>query len=248
MVDRDKIITYTEELLKVEDFSDSCHNGLQIFGKNEINKIITGVSLSQKLIEAAIKEQADMIMVHHGVFINDIPTPLILKGVWRNRLAMILSHNINLAAWHLPLDAEPKFGNNISMVKMLKLKNPKPLGVGFIAETGNKKKFADLVSKIKKVINPNIHIIGNENIIVNKVAIISGSASKEVITAISAGADVFITGDMRENIFWQAQEMGINLINAGHYATEVFGIKNLGEHLKKVFGIKTKFIDFVCPV
>ena len=115
-----KIVKYCEDYLKVKDFEDYCINGLQVEGAPKVSKIITGVSLSEKLIKEAIKKQAKMIMVHHGIFGSQISKPPSVKGVIRNRLKLLLENNINLCGFHLPLDAHPVIGNNISLSALSK--------------------------------------------------------------------------------------------------------------------------------
>jgi putative NIF3 family GTP cyclohydrolase 1 type 2 len=133
-VKRDKIIAFCDEYLKVKDFEDGCYNGLQVEGRADIKKIVTAVSLSKKLIKEALARQADMIMVHHGYFAKELPSPLRLLGYRRQRLKLLLENDLSLAGYHLPLDAHPLIGNNISLLKMLGVGKPKPLGLGFIGE------------------------------------------------------------------------------------------------------------------
>ncbi|MCD4693907.1 Nif3-like dinuclear metal center hexameric protein [bacterium] len=243
MTNRNKIIKFCEDYLKVKDFEDYCVNGLQVGGDLNVKKIITGVSLSQKLIKKAIEEKAQMIMVHHGMFDNQLGKPPQIKGVLKNRLKLLLENNISLAGFHLPLDAHKTIGNNASICKILGIKNIKPVYVGFIGDLENKvdiNKFLELVKKnIKK--DPYSILAGPKKI--KKVGVISGGASPEYKLAKELGADVYICGDVREEIVRAVEEDEINFINAGHYNTEVFGIRNLGNLVKNKFKIEVKFID-----
>jgi dinuclear metal center YbgI/SA1388 family protein len=245
---RDKIIEYLDKYLKVKDFEDYCNNGLQIEGKENISKIITGVSLSQRLINEAIGKKADMIIVHHGIFLNDVPSPLRLKGLMKNRIKTILENDINLVGYHLPLDAHSIIGNNISLAKLFGVKKCQPIDVGFVGELDRKidfEKFVDLVNQkldVKSFILP----YGKKKI--KRVAIISGGASPEFEIANELGVDVYISGDIRESVVRRIEEVKINFINAGHYNTEKLGIQNLGKLLEKKFKVETEFVDVPCEV
>lgn len=248
MANRNEIIKFCEDYLSVKDFEDYCVNGLQVEGALEIKKIITGVSLSQKLIREAIKEKAQMIMVHHGMFGKQLGNPPQIKGVLKERLKLLLENDISLAGFHLPLDAHKTIGNNASICKLLGVKNIKPFYVGFIGDLEKPtdiNKFLDLVKKsIKK--DPYVILAGPKKI--KKVGVISGGASPEYKIAKELGADVYVCGDIREEIVRAVEEDEINFINAGHYHTEVFGVRNLGNLIKNKFKIEVKFIDIPSDV
>ncbi len=243
MIQTKEIIQFCEEYLKVENFEDGCHNGLQIEGAPKVGKIITGVTLSQKLIETAIKKRAKMILVHHGIFRDALGNPPIVKGVYKNRIKLLLENNINLAAFHLPLDAHPLIGNNISLCRALGIKDVKPMDVGFVGELDEQIKFADFVEVVKEKLEADLTVIPAGTRKVQRIGVISGGSSPEYIQAVEEAADVYICGDLRENIVREVEEVKLNLINAGHYNTEKLGIKNLGELIAKKFGIKHEFID-----
>jgi len=242
-VKRDKIIQFCDEYLKVKDFEDGCFNGLQIEGREDISKIVTGVSLSKALIKKAMEKQADMIMVHHGFFKSDIPAPFRLKGVQKNRVKVLLENDINLAGYHLPLDAHPTIGNNISLAKMLGLVKNKPFSLGFIGELEKEMDFEKFKKKVEEQLCTHSFAIAEGKKKVKKVAIISGSASPHFEEAYLAGADVFLTGDIWEEVVRKVEEVGMNYISAGHYNTEKEGIKNLGNIVAKKFKIEVEFVD-----
>lgn len=242
-MNRDKIVKFCEDYLSVKDFEDHCHNGLQVEGAKEVKKIITGVSFSQKLIEKAIENNAEMIMVHHGIFTGQIGKLPVIKSVLKNRLKSLLKNNINLCGFHLPLDAHPVIGNNISICNMLGIKKVKKFEVGFVGELKTAENFESFVKKVNKKLNTRSYAIGAGPKKVKKVGVISGGASPHVLEAAELGVDTYICGDIREEVVRRVEELGINFINAGHYNSEVFGIKNLGELLAKKFKIKVKFID-----
>jgi dinuclear metal center YbgI/SA1388 family protein len=240
---RDEIIAFCDEYLKVKDFEDKCHNGLQVEGKSEIKKIVTGVSLSRELIQQALDRGADMLLVHHGYFSKGIPSPLQLRGYRKERLKMLLENDLNLAGYHLPLDAHPIIGNNISLCKLLKVTKVKPLYVGFIGELAKpleSEKFCALVDEKLQVRSFSL-AAGKPK--VKRVAVISGGASPEAELAAAAGADAYVTGDIREDLVRTIEELGINFINAGHYNTEKEGIRNLGALVAKKFKVKAEFVD-----
>ena len=140
-VSRNKIIKFCEDYLKVKDFTDYCVNGLQIEGAEKIDKIVVGVSFSKKLIEATVKAEAQMLIVHHGLFGKLINQPPQIKGFVKNRLKLLLENDINLCGFHLPLDAHPIIGNNISLCKLLGVIGTKPFDLGFIGSLKNEINF-----------------------------------------------------------------------------------------------------------
>jgi len=242
-VKRDKLIAFCDEYLKVADFEDKCFNGLQVEGKEDVAKIVTGVSLSKKLIEEALKLQADMIMVHHGFFSSEFPAPLHLTGYRRNRLKMILANDLNVAGYHLPLDAHPVIGDNISLCKKFGVKKTRPFSVGFIGELDREIDFERFRTLVEKQLCTQSFAMAGGKKKVKKVAVISGGDSPDLEPAALAGADVFVTGDVREDTVRRIEEVGIGFINAGHYNTEKEGIRNLGELVAKKFKIEAKFVD-----
>ncbi|MEA2088528.1 MAG: Nif3-like dinuclear metal center hexameric protein [Patescibacteria group bacterium] len=254
MINRSKIVKFCEEYLQTKNFQDYCHNGLQVEGVNQINKIITGVSFSQKLIEKAVDKKAQMIIVHHGVFKNDIGTLPVIKGVIKNRFKLILKNNINLCGFHLPLDAHQIIGNNISLIKLLGLKKvgiidtPNYGAIGFIGEVKQPTTFAKFVELVNRRLNTKSYIISSGSKNIKKVGIISGGASPNFQSAIEFGADTYLCGDIREDIVRKVEEAGINFINAGHYNTEKLGVQNLGNLIAKKFKIKVEFIDIPCDI
>ncbi len=254
LVKTKKIIKYCEDYLSVDKFDDSCFNGLQIEGAKKIDKIAVGVSWSEKLICEAIKRQARLIIVHHGLFKGGFGNRLQLKGFMKNRIKLLLENDINLAGFHLPLDAHPVIGNNISLIKLLKLKKtnaincPKYGEIGFIGEYKQAMKFEDFYNLICNKLETQPYVIpaGKKN--VKRVGIISGATSPDFKEAAELGADTYLCGDVREEIVRAVEESEINFINAGHYNTEKMGIQNLGKLIAKKFKIKVEFVDVPCDV
>ncbi len=249
MASRDGIIKFCEDYLRVSEFSDGCKNGLQVEGKEEVKKIVTGVSLSQELIEKALEKGADMIMVHHGLNNSRIMEEAVqIKGFTRRRLKALLTHDLNLAGFHLPLDAHPEIGNNISLAREFGLKNISSFDIGFIGSLEAPLKFQDFVSQVKEKLKTSVYTISAGPDHSHRVAIISGGASPRFESALEQGADTYISGDIREGDVRAMEESGINFINAWHYNTERLGVFNLGNLVAEKFGIEVEFVDIPCDV
>jgi len=254
MVKRNEIVEFCNEYLKADTFKDYCHNGLQIEGRENISKIITGVSLSKQFINKAIDENADMIIVHHGLFKNQLGDPPRIIGIFKDRIKILLEHDINLCGYHLPLDANPEIGNNISLARLLELHNIERLNspfygeIGYIGDLKKEMKFTEFVAYVDKMLNTNSYILATGHEFVKTIGIISGGSSIEYSSAFEKGADTFISGDIKENIVREIEEIGMNFINAGHYNTEKLGIQNLGKLISETFSLNVKFIDVPCSV
>ncbi|MDP8241822.1 MAG: Nif3-like dinuclear metal center hexameric protein [Candidatus Celaenobacter antarcticus] len=254
MVKRNEIVEFCNEYLKADTFNDYCHNGLQIEGRENISKIVIGVSLSRQFIEKAIDEEADMIIVHHGLFKNQLGDPPRIVGIFKERIKLLMEHDINLCGYHLPLDAHPEIGNNISLARLLELRNLEHLNspyygeIGYIGDLKENMKFIDFLAYVNTMLNTQSYILAAGHELVKKVGIISGGSSIEYSEAYKQGADTFITGDIKENIVREVEEIGMNFINAGHYNTEKLGIQNLGKLVSERFNVEMKFIDIPCEV
>lgn len=241
--------TYLKEILQPIKFNDYCPNGLQVEGKEEITKIITGVTASQALIEKAIEQEADAIFVHHGYFWRGEASEII--GIKKRRLQALLNHDINLFAYHLPLDAHPEFGNNVMLGKQL----------GFIIDAwlDDKQMVAkttlnepimieDLILRIKTKLGRTPQVINGSKSAVQTIAWCTGAAQQYIDVAIAAEVDVFVSGEISEQTVHSARESGVSYIAAGHHATERYGIQALGAHLSQKFNLTHQFIDIDNPV
>ena len=248
LADRDTIVQYCTAYLKTASFKDYCVNGLQVEGSKTVRRIVSGVSFSMELIQAAIRRKADMLLVHHGIFSGDMPALPHIGGVLRERLKLLLRHDLNLCGFHLPLDAHPAIGNNISLCKVLGIRRPQPFDIGFAGEPPAGTTLAILVDRIERKLDTQAVVIAAGPAKIKKAAVISGGASDQFAAAIGAGADTFICGDLREGVVRAVEESGINLINAGHYNTEKLGVQNLGKLLSKKFRIPVDFVDIPCAV
>ncbi|PLX26970.1 Nif3-like dinuclear metal center hexameric protein [Candidatus Parcubacteria bacterium] len=246
MVKAQEITKYCQELLKTENFKDYCHNGMQVEGKENVEKIVTGVSLSEKLIKKAIEKKADMIMVHHGFFGMSFGENPVIKYASKKRLKLILENDLNVLGFHLPLDAHIEIGNNVSLAKLFALKNIKPMteakdNYGFIGESDDTS-LADFVKLIDEKLETRSTIIDGGNKQVKKVVIVSGGSADYFMEAKNLGADTFICGELKEHVVREAEEAEINVIAPGHYNTEKTGIQNLGEKVAKEFGVEVEFV------
>jgi dinuclear metal center YbgI/SA1388 family protein len=248
-VERNKIVKFCEEYLRVNEFEDKCHNGLQIEGKSDINKIVTGVSLSQKLIKQAIAKKADMLIVHHGFFSGTWGSSLQITGLYKNRLKLLLTNELNLMGFHLPLDAHPEIGNNISLCKVLGItQKTEPLDIGFMGELKTEISFADFVKLVNERLQTDSYFIAAGPNKVKKIGVNCGGSSSVFNYFAIAGCDTFLTGDIRESVVRAVEETGINFINAGHYNTEKLGVQNLGKVLADKFGVEVEFVDVPCEI
>ena len=247
-VDREQVVLYCRSYLSVEQFTDYCLNGLQVQGTASVSKIVTGVTWSKKLVDYAAKIKAEMVVVHHGLFGNMLGQPPVVKGVMASRLQQLLSNNINLVGFHLPLDAHPKIGNNASICRLLKLVNLQRCDVGFVGDLERSKTIRSFLGAIDKKVSSTIQALqyGTKN--VKRVGVISGGSSSEFELAREMGADTYICGDLRESVVRMVEESNMNLINIGHYNSEKFGVRNLGELIAKRFKIPVEFYDVPCDV
>ena len=248
MANLNKIVKYCREYLKVDDFKDYCVNGMQVEGCEDVKKIVTGVSFSEKLIREAIENKADMIIVHHGIFMEPIGSPPSITGYTRNRLKLLLENNISLLGFHLPLDAHPEIGNNISLCNLFGVKNAEAFDVGFHGELETEIDFEKFSNIVSDKLNSDLITMSEGPKMVKKIGIISGGASPSFEHAAKLGLDTFICGDIREGVVRGIEELGINFINAGHYNTEKLGVQNLGKLIAKKFKVNVEFVDIPCDV
>jgi dinuclear metal center YbgI/SA1388 family protein len=246
-------IAELDRLLEPSRFKDYCPNGLQFPGKGEIRKLATGVTASAELFERAIAAQADLLVAHHGLFWGSTATPI--DSRMKRRLKLLFDSNMSLAAYHLPLDAHPQLGNNALIAQALGADRLEPFAlhdgepIGFIAHFSEKDVDAkDLFARIADLTQrtPLVFDAGPERI--GKLAIVSGAGADYLQDAVAAGADAFITGEPAERVMSEAQEGSIHFIAAGHYATETFGVRRLGEHLSERFALEHTFIDVPNPI
>jgi dinuclear metal center YbgI/SA1388 family protein len=232
-------------------FKDYCPNGLQVEGKAQIKKVVTGVTASQKLLDAAVAINADAVLVHHGYFWKGEASEI--TGMKKRRLQTLLKHDISLLAYHLPLDVHPQLGNNAQLGALLKLENIRPLlsvepkGVVMLGELTTPQTAADVAARIGQLLDrqPLLHPAGST--LVTTLAWCSGGGQGYINAAAEAGADLFFSGEVSEQTIHCADELGIHFIAAGHHATERYGIQALGQWLAAQTGIEVCFLDLPNP-
>ncbi len=259
VISRDDLSEYLFDYLGVAKIKDYCPNGLQVEGKPRIKKIITGVTASLALIERAIEEKADAILVHHGWFWKNDDARVV--GQLHDRLKLLMAHDINLFAYHLPLDVHPQLGNNAQLAKMMGWGVSKPskksplatLGVmdGLIWEgkpAASQKTLGQLARSLASRLGRDPLVVGDLNKPIKRIAWCTGGAQNYIKEASLMKVDAYISGEISESTFHSANEMGVAYIAAGHHATERYGIQALGQHLQKTFRIKHQFIDLPNPV
>jgi dinuclear metal center YbgI/SA1388 family protein len=253
MIKRDNLLQYCDDLLESKRFRDYCPNGLQVEGRQEIQRIITGVTASQALIDAATEEQADAIFVHHGYFWKG-ENPCI-TGIKRKRLKSLLDAGINLFAYHLPLDAHEELGNNIQLAQRLQITPQGCFGgsngapdlarYGELEQPMSSVELGELVFQALQ--RPVQHIAGNAEKI-SRIGWCTGAAQSYIEAAAEQGLDAFLSGEISEQTVHVAREYGIHYFAAGHHATERYGVMALGQHLAEKFGLEVKNVDIDNPV
>ena len=246
-------IAELDGLLEPRRFHDYCPNGLQVPGRAEITTIATGVSASAELFERATAAEADLLVVHHGIFWGSRPAPI--DAPMKRRLKLLFDADISLAAYHLPLDAHPMLGNNAQIARALGADALQPFAfhegqpIGFIARFADKGvEAATLFTRVATLTEREPLTFDSGPARVRSVAIVSGAGASYLDEAVAAGADAFLTGEPAERVMAQAREAAIHFIAAGHYATETFGVRRLGEHLSERFDVRHVFIDVPNPV
>jgi dinuclear metal center YbgI/SA1388 family protein len=240
---------YTGQLLEAARFRDYCPNGLQVEGRPQVGHLVSGVSASLALLEAAIAAGADAILVHHGYFWRNEPAPIV--GLKRRRLALLLKNEVSLLAYHLPLDAHAQLGNNAQLAGLLGFETEGWFGEQSIAAYGRLSQplpLSGLAAEMEHRLARKPLVIGDDAAIIRRIAWCSGAAQDYLDEAVNLGVDAFVTGEVSERTVHLARESGVAFISAGHHATERYGVKALGDHLARHFGLKHSFIDIPNPV
>jgi dinuclear metal center YbgI/SA1388 family protein len=257
-----EIVAELDRILEPLRFDDYGPNGLQVPGASEVATLATGVSANVELFELAVAEQAQLLLVHHGLFWGAGPGPI--DATLKRRLKLLFDANIGLAAYHLPLDAHAQYGNNALLARALGATHLEPFAlhhgepIGFLAtladadadgaNRGDGVPAADLFARVCELTarEPLVFDAGPPRI--RTIAIVSGAGSDYLADAAAAGADALLTGEPAERAMAAAREASLHFIAAGHYATETFGVRALGEHLAETFGIRHVFLDVPNPI
>ncbi len=252
MISRTECLSYLETILESDKFQDYCPNGLQVAGREHINTLVTGVTASQDLIDAALDFEADTILVHHGYFWRD-ENPRVV-GIKKRRLKQLLLNDINLIAYHLPLDAHAGMGNNARLAKLLEINiqggipgtgEPNIALYGYLESPVTALDFAD---KISRILQRKPLLIEGHKRPIKSIGWCSGGAQGYIEQAAELDLDAFMSGEISEQTVHLARELGIHYFAAGHHATERYGVQALGEHLAEKFELRHHFIDIDNPV
>lgn len=240
---------YIGQLLEISNFHDYCPNGVQVEGRPEIRSIVSGVSASLDVLQAASAAGADAVLVHHGYFWkNERPQ---ITGIKRARISHLMEHGMSLLAYHLPLDAHPELGNNAQLAQLLGFQAEDRFGDQKIATVGRLLQPMSL-QRLSGVVEEKLQrqplVVGDDGAIIRRIAWCSGAAQDYLSAAIELGVDAFLTGEVSEQTVHQARESGVAFISAGHHATERYGVQALGAHLAQQFGIRHQYIEVENPV
>ena len=246
---RDELHTYLTGLLEAPKFRDYCPNGLQVEGRAEVRKVVTGVTASLELLEAAVVHRADAILVHHGWFWRSDDARI--TGFRRRRIALLMQENINLYAFHLPLDGHPELGNNASLARHMGWTIDGRFGeqdLGFTGAPTAPLTLGELAAQLESRLARKPLLIGDPARRVSRLAWCSGGAQGYFEAAAATGAHVFVSGEVSEQTWHLARETDTAYIAAGHHATERYGVQAVGEHLAEKFGLEHIFLDLDNPV
>jgi dinuclear metal center YbgI/SA1388 family protein len=244
-VKRDALVKWLDNYLAVHDFQDKSLNGLQVEGADEVQKVAFAVDSSLSTFEQAAQTGADMLVVHHGLFWGQ---PLAMTGMHKNRVRFLLENNISLYAAHLPLDAHEEVGNNYGLARILGMTDLqgfatyKGKAVGVKGVFPNPVTLRDLANTLEQELGESVLVHAGGKLEISTMAIVSGDASWNVVTAADEGLDAFLTGEPRQETFYESFERNINALYAGHYMTETVGVKLLEEKVKLEFNLATQFI------
>jgi dinuclear metal center YbgI/SA1388 family protein len=249
MIKLRELIDYTGQILQPERFRDYCPNGLQVEGRSDVYSIVSGVTASMALLEAAHKAQADLVLVHHGYFWRN--EDACVTGIKKARLKFLLGHDINLMAYHLPLDAHAEFGNNVQFGRVLGLTldgwagEQNLVAYGTLPDTLSLAQFNE---NVMRALQRQPLVIGDPDKPIKRIAWCTGAAQNYLEVAVALGVDAFISGEISEQTVHLARESGVAYIAAGHHATERYGVEALGQHLAQRFGLQHVFINIDNPV
>jgi dinuclear metal center YbgI/SA1388 family protein len=249
---RDEIIAFLDDLLDSPGFDDYGPNGLQVPGAEEVRLVVTGVSAHRELFEAARDAGAQMVLCHHGIFWQGAPLQVTPQS--KQRLKLLFDSDISLAAYHLPLDAHPEVGNNALICEALGFDRETPFAkhggrdIGFIARNDAGISAAELFARCAEVFGQEPLVFDSGPDTVHTIGVLSGGGSSALAEAGALGVDAFITGEPSEYVMADSRELGVHYIAGGHWATETFGVRRLGELLAERFGVEQRFVAIRNPI
>lgn len=246
------IIQWCDQTLKSPEFKDYAPNGLQIEGKTEVRKILAAVTASQDAIDAAIRENADLLLVHHGYFWKGEAYPI--TGMRGKRIKSLIQHDISLLAYHLPLDSHPSLGNNAAIADLLELERIEtldpserhPIGnIGYLNQPMPVEDFKKFVSETLKF---DVTHLPADKTMIEKVGFCTGGAQDFIVKAAEQGCDAYISGEVSERTFYEAKELGVHYFACGHHATERYGVQRLGQAISEQFDIEYVYFELNNPI
>ena len=252
MAARDELISFLDQLLDAPSFDDYGPNGLQVVGREEVRRVATGVSAHRELFERAAEADADLVLCHHGLFWGS--EPMTIDERMKGRLLPLFHADMSLAAYHLPLDAHPEVGNNTLICEELGLRRGEPFGeargrpIGFIGEADEPLPLEDLANRCRSAFGRDPLVFPGDGRPLRRVGVVSGGGGSSLGDAIRLGLDAFLTGEPEEPAMADARESGVAFLACGHYATETFGVRRLGELLAERFAVDHAFIEIPNPV
>lgn len=247
------IIQWCDSTLKSTEFKDYAPNGLQIEGKSEVKRILCAVTASQSAIEAAIAHQADLLLVHHGYFWKGEAYPI--TGMRGKRIKTLIQHDISLVAYHLPLDAHPQLGNNAAIAEILELERIEaldptekhPIGnIGYLKTAMSADAFKAYLTQ--RLGFNTIQLPASQSNI-QKVGFCTGAAQDFIVQAAKQGCDAYISGEVSERTYYEAEELDVHYYACGHHATERYGVQRLAQAIAEQFSdIEVKYFELNNPI
>lgn len=247
-----EIIQWCDQTLNTHEFKDYAPNGLQIEGRSDVQKILCAVTASQEAIEAAIAQNADLLLVHHGYFWKGEPYPI--TGMRGKRIKSLIQHDISLVGYHLPLDSHPSLGNNAAIAECLALENLQALdpserhtigNIGFLKQAMSASEFRDYLTA--RLGFNTIHLPAEKSQI-QKIGFCTGAAQDFIGKAAEQGCDAFISGEVSERTYYEAKELGVHYYACGHHATERYGVQRLAKAISEQFNIEYSYFELNNPV
>lgn len=250
-VGRDELRAALDAELRVSAFTDYCPNGLQVEGRDNIDVIVSGVTACQALLDKAVELDADAVLVHHGYFWRGEDERLV--GMKAKRVKTLLQANINLFAYHLPLDCHPTMGNNAGLARALGVREWRGIDPDdsthpvFCGSFDSGTRLSDIVTRLESELQRQVLAVGQPELVIGSGAWCTGGGQGYIDEAAAHGADLYVTGEVSEQTIHVARERGISFIAAGHHATERFGPRSLGEWVSEQFGVRHHFVDINNP-
>jgi dinuclear metal center YbgI/SA1388 family protein len=238
----EEVVRYQNDLLRVSEFNDypNALNGLQLENSGNVNKVAAAVDACEAVLRMAVEADANLLIVHHGLFWGGLQN---VTGAYYRKLKLAIESDLAIYSVHLPLDAHPQRGNNALLCNALDLPEPRRpfLEIGFQAEVSMDRE--TLLRRLEKAVGGKVHFAPGGPTVTRKIGVVTGAAGSKVFKAAAEGVDTFITGEGPHWSFTAAEELNLNILYAGHYATEVFGVRALAKSLEAKFGLPWTFLD-----